>query len=278
MGSGLSADEALATVAVIASVGVMILALEDRATRHDFRADGLMSWETRRLASAHQRGRLFAAALDAVFASRRVHLLIGARLAAAAIVAGAAASGTLVPLPILAVFASLVAMTVRSPYGLDGAHQMYIVVFGSLSLAALASSSGLAGTAAAAFIGAQSLLAYFVSGVFKATSPVWRSGDALIGIMATESYGHPAVFSLLLRRPRLAQAACWAVILLECAFPLAAWLGTSYLWVFLAAGVIFHALNALVMGLNGFLFAFLSTYPAVLFVSETWGASPLLGR
>jgi hypothetical protein len=88
--------------------------------------------------------------------------------------------------------------------------------------------------------------------------------------MATVIYGNAKLHSILQDRPRLAQLSCWAVIVFECGFPLAVLLGSPYLEAFFSAGLAFHALTALVMGLNSFFFAFVATYPCVVYLSEAW--------
>jgi hypothetical protein len=55
------------------------------------------------------------------------------------------------------------------------------------------------------------------------------------------------------------------VVAAEVAFPLALPLGYPYGLVLLGWGVVFHAANALVMGINSFFWSFVATYPAILY-------------
>ena len=55
----------------------------------------------------------------------------------------------------------------------------------------------------------------------------------------------------------------WAVIVFELLFPLALVAPNSLMFSLFAIGAIFHLGNALVMGLNTFLWTFLAAYPAV---------------
>lgn len=258
---------ALNAAALVASVGVIVLGLEDLRTAHDFRTPNLMSWEISRLVAPWtDRGRV-GTALDALLRFERFRVLLVVRVAAAVVVGVGAAAGVLIAPATLVVFACLLALSLRSPYGLDGGHQMYTLVFGALFLASLNTADTTLTSVAAAFIAAQALLAYLVSGAAKASSDVWRSGDALPGVMATNIYGHARFYALLQGRSRLAWLACWSVIALECALPIAAAVGTSYLHVLLAGGLAFHAFTAVLMGLNGFFFAFVATYPCILYLS-----------
>ena len=58
--------------------------------------------------------------------------------------------------------------------------------------------------------------------------------------------------------------------------PLAMFAPPAVLMVFLAAGLVFHVGIAAAMGLGSFLFAFVATYPALIYVSQTiWRGSSL---
>jgi hypothetical protein len=61
--------------------------------------------------------------------------------------------------------------------------------------------------------------------------------------------------------------ASWLVIVFECAFPLVLWVRPQGAALLLACGLAFHLCNALVLGLNRFLWAWLAGYPALLFWS-----------
>jgi hypothetical protein len=51
-------------------------------------------------------------------------------------------------------------------------------------------------------------------------------------------------------------------------FVAALFVDREIMWVMLAAGVLFDAANAALMGLNSFLIAFVASYPAVAYVNE----------
>jgi hypothetical protein len=105
-------------------------------------------------------------------------------------------------------------------------------------------------------VGPSASLAYLVSGANKLFSPVWRSGTALIGVLGTRTYGHSAAYSLINGRPFAARVLSWAVIFFECGFCLVFAVPLSVgIWI-LAIGVSFHISTALLMGINGFFFAF----------------------
>jgi hypothetical protein len=60
----------------------------------------------------------------------------------------------------------------------------------------------------------------------------------------------------------------WSVIVLETLFPLCVIVHPPLFWVFLLWGLGFHIFCAFFMGLNNFVWAFVATYPALLFVRQ----------
>lgn len=261
---------ALTAAAVVVSLGIIVGALEDLVTERDFNRAGLMSWEICRLRVSWASRSLIGRGLDTILKYESFRVLLALRLVAAVAVAIGAVFGELLSTAILIVFGSSLALSVRCPYGLDGAHHMHLVVFGSLFLASLNTTDTRITAVVTMFIAAQVLLAYIVSGTTKAASARWRSGDAIPGVMATFIYGNSKLHAILQSHPGLALLSCWAVIIFECAFPAAVLLGSPYLEVFLVSGLVFHALTALVMGLNSFFFAFVATYPCVIYLSAAW--------
>jgi len=117
------------------------------------------------------------------------------------------------------------------------------------------------------FIAAQAVLAYFTAGTVKLLRRRWREGDALRYILSTSLFRNSTFVSVLSSNPAVEKALCRAVILFEVLCPLLVFINVKSCLVFLLLGVLFHASIAIVQGLNLFPFAFISTYPAILFTS-----------
>lgn len=153
-----------------------------------------------------------------------------------------------------------------------GSDYMTIVVLLSLSGSwALARWPALA-KACLAYACAQLVLSYFIAGVVKLQNADWRSGKALASFVESGRYGTPGwLVRALSAKPRPALAS-WAVIAFECGFPLA--LATpSAAVTLLALGTLFHLGNAVVFGLNRFLFAWLAAYPSLVYFSAALSRS-----
>lgn len=157
----------------------------------------------------------------------------------------------------------------RPPVGalaaVDGAEHMLVAVLLAMGPTFLLPSPWVL-QAALAFIAAQVSLEYLAAGWSKATRfGGWARGPYLLQVFANRNYGHPGAASLLRRHPGTAGLVASAVIVLELALPLALVLPTPFAEGLLLAGLAFHAGTAVIMGLNTFVLAFLSTYPAILY-------------
>ena len=132
-------------------------------------------------------------------------------------------------------------------------------------------------TAAAVFLAAQVALAYTVSGISKAQSRMWWNGDAIRGIFSTQYFGVRALARLVDRHQWLATALGLSVVAWESCFALAMLADARVTSVALFIAATFHLASGFIMGLDGFLLPFLSTFPAVVFVAARMNAilSPL---
>lgn len=117
------------------------------------------------------------------------------------------------------------------------------------------------------YICLQTLSSYFVSGWVKLLRPEWRSGRAMTLFLDTGIYG-PLPQKSLLRHPALARTGSWTFTLWEGCFPLAL-LDVRLAWLFCAVAALFHFLVFLYFGLNRFFWAWLTTFPAVLYCAGT---------
>jgi hypothetical protein len=154
-------------------------------------------------------------------------------------------------------------MMYRSMYGRNGADHMRLIVLAG-GAASLVPGIGANVVAVCAwFIAAQVVMSYAIAGWAKLFSTDWRSGNAVIGILYTESYGTRALGVYLKKHRWLAYAACWGVIVMECL-----WTGFFLydaqvaLMLMIAAGL-FHLASAIGMGLSDFLLAWGATYPVL---------------
>ncbi|MET0341899.1 MAG: HTTM domain-containing protein [Polyangiales bacterium] len=199
-------------------------------------------------------------ALDRLFAARAFVLLLAVQLASA--IGLACAWFPHAAAPVLVLTSLALSVRFRGPYN-GGSDVMTMVVLLGVSLArALGDERGR--QIGLGYVAAQLVLSYFVAGAVKLRRAHWRSGEALTRLCTAGSYDVAPFAARVLGMPGVARTASWAVIALECGFPLAL-LDARACAVLLALGAGFHVANAYVLGLNRFLWAWLAAYPALAY-------------
>lgn len=156
-------------------------------------------------------------------------------------------------------------LNLRHFQGRDGADEtLSILLFGLLAYYATDPALKLR-WAGPVFIIAQFSLSYFISGYYKLISKTWRSGKAVKEVITTEIYGKPSLY-FTVENGLISYICCWAIILWEITFPLIFFMPYPYFLIWLVAGVVFHISTAIIMGLNTFMMAFLTSYPLFYYI------------
>lgn len=249
---------ALSLVVRVGSIGVAISALESLARRADLGPAGVLDGAAQ-LTRARWLLRFGFLASPALAVA-----LTWARLAAAGVVIVGGGTFEVARVGAIVIAVATLLLRFRTPLGIHASGTMVMVTFTAAALG-LAAGTRLSMGFALGFIAAQACLAYFVAGASKVAEPSWRTGQAIPLISSTLMWGNRSQALMLRSHHRLALALCWATMLGECAFPLvlAVPLPVTILLLSVTAG--FHVLLAVEMGLNSFVWAFGSTYPAIIF-------------
>jgi len=166
-------------------------------------------------------------------------------------------------------FVSNLAMLIRWRGAFNGGSDfMTLVVLTGLLIAQVASyftTSEMAWRAGLWYITIQSITSYFMSGSVKLLKPEWRDGSAMTIFLNASIHG-PLRTGHWLRKPWLTVTGSWAFILWECAAPLAL-LEARVALVFCGIAAFFHFLVFWFFGLNRFFWAWISTFPAIVWCS-----------
>ena len=117
------------------------------------------------------------------------------------------------------------------------------------------------------YISLQTVSSYFVSGWVKLLRAEWRSGQAVTLFLDTGVYG-PLEQNSIFRNPQVARLCAWSFTLWEGCFPLAL-LDVRLALVFCGVASLFHFLVFWFFGLNRFFWAWLSSFPAVVYCAGT---------
>ena len=149
----------------------------------------------------------------------------------------------------------------RGPYN-GGADKMLLLAITCVTVARLMPA---AAEIALAYLAVQLVLSYVISGWVKLRNPDWRNGTALAEVFAYSVYPSSDGVRAFADQRRLLRVASWAVIGFELAFPLAL-VSLPILSVALCLAAGFHLANAMLFGLNRFLWAWLAAFPALLWL------------
>ena len=252
-------------ILILASMAVLIASAELLTLRAEFEDGGLFDWNVLRTLSRFT---------ISISSDRSTHLIshsfflpavIGGRALAALLLIFFNSNSRLSTVCVLVIIAVSIALYWRAPIGLDGSDQMSLITFVAVAIYKLFPADIHIAHASLWFIAVQGCLSYFVAGIAKVFSPVWRSGEAVRRILSTRTYGSSTAAYLVSGRDAVCVALSWLLMLFECAFPLVLVFGKTGFAVFAVLGILFHITNAVIMGLNTFVWAFVASYPAILF-------------
>jgi len=262
----------VATVArvsgLVVSAGLAISTLEFIANIRECRSDGLFSWEIWRETKWRKHPRL-KATFNPLFAYPGVLIVLLVRMALIALLMFQLSGGSrLDPIVMTALMASQLYVNFRYPAGKDGSDQMSTIVLVMLCMIAWFPARPVIAIACVVFMAFQSGLSYLTAGVAKLISPDWRSGDIILGVIGTETYGSRFMAGLLRDHKFLRRGMNYSTIAFESLIVFALLLPHPWNAWFLVIPLIFHVACAVMMGLNIFTFAFAATFPALLYVSN----------
>ena len=252
-------------ILLILSIGLSIAALEDLKAWSVFHSKGLLSWKVSRLSSKWLAKGPLSKVLDILLDDKGFKTTIFLRIGGSGLLFLLALINLIFPFLLGALLFLNVLIAIRSPYSLDGAYQMNLILLFALSIGAAFGIESQVSILCLWFVVAELIVAYFISGITKLFSPIWRKPYALNVIFSTRTYGHGGFYQLIQKSDVVAIVASWSVFLFEALFFTVFFFPSQYAGVFLIIGASFHFFNAFFMGLNSFFFAFLATYPALLY-------------
>ena len=264
-------NELLEVTALLLIPPVVISALEDMLLGQALFDRSLFDW--RFCLSFHPLFRPFGSPefKEALFGETGFKLFCVLRLTSAVLLALFAFWNlSFLVLPAVLLLISYAYLFYRLPYSLDGADQMVyfaVITFLVMSLGTIFSEAFI-------YLGAIVLslhvgICYLTSGLAKLSSRSWRSGKALVGIMNSGEFGNRLFSQMLDKKPRLTALCSWGIISGHIFSGITIlFLGGTTVILALTISFCFHLSVALFMRLNGFIFAFIATYPSVLFTSH----------
>ena len=266
--------DAYAAIIVILSISTLIKALEMVALGQALNPGGALAWRV--VGSDWLRFSRVAPIAERLFGLSGMAGLAALSAIGAVGAAAAAASGYEPGLTVAAVLVASVTLVLyyRQDFGTDGADQMSFMISVTVLVAFVAPLGAALREVGLWFLCAQLMLAYIASGASKLASPIWRSGEAVQGVLTSHTYGNAITRATLPTARWAAFAGAWIIMVGECALPLALLLDPPWLYLALAAGFSFHIGVAVIMGLNAFIWSFGAAYPAAIYIGLSLNAAP----
>jgi len=195
-------------------------------------------------------------------------LLVFQAVAAASVLAGWGSPALLVSLSVCVLLGSMRFLGTFN----GGSDCMTAVVLMAVTAVRWEGSSDRSVLVGLGYIGFQLTLSYAVAGWVKLCESSWRSGAALLKFLELPQYPVSGWVRVALARRGVSLLLGWLLIGSELAISILAlvsvirgpWPPLGVVLI-LASGLGFHFLNAKILGLNRFLWAWLSAYPALAF-------------
>ena len=251
-------------ILTFASITVIVDAIEIIVERRQYSSSGIYNFEVLKTSKRWMMNRWLGPIYNILFKYPNYIFIISIQLAVATFAISHLFTNLSLFFVIIILLIHLLSH-LRNRYGMNGSDQMQVIIFACLVVFYAAPSDSIIQKFSIFFLCFQSLLSYFMSGLAKLVSPVWREGSAIVGIINTESFGNKKFAQFLIERPLLSKSVCWWVIIFESVFPLFIFTGVQTTIFFVIFGVMFHLSTAILMRFNSFFWSFIATYPALLF-------------
>ena len=260
--------DALALCTRIAAAGLLLITCQWLWNWRLLRAHDLLSWQLLRTRRGFTQKGVVAQVCDALLGFPQYVVVLAISAAAAGFLIVRPTQTGLYPYVLTVIVGTSLLRHLRLfPYGSTGADRMLFLVFGALWILQLAPTAPLAQHGCLWFLALQTTLSYITAGLCKVVSGDWRRGIGLSRVCQNPLFVTQPVALVLRRHPRLMMGLNCVAMLWQLTFPLFFIIGWPWGGVFLLCGILFHLLNAVILGLNTFVFAWLSTYPALVYCS-----------
>lgn len=258
-------DLVLRIVSLFSGAYAVFSGFELHDLRDMFDEGGILSWKVVSLSQDGILSPLYEPFLEHYWRVMWARVILGIVLIGLVVVDAAVWSYAVV---VTALFVTDICIRLRHTAGLSGAYDMSLVVNGGLAVAFVFAGYPIAQTAAVSFIAIQGVFSYSLAGISKFKGEEWRSGEALEVTFSTRVWGDERVFAFFERFPWLKRPATFGIMTGEVLFALVLFVDPPLVLAFFGIAFAFHVANAVFMGINGFLYIFPATYPAIYYVSE----------
>lgn len=264
----LSDLQALRACTALIALASLLQSTEMLALRKTTSDRGIWRWKTLRQDFSFFPGPILRA-FDLLLGDSGFGGILWARWSLSAGVLGLSLASTEVPfglLILLLLTTVLVLLRWRGTFN-GGSDFMTLVVLMAVTAAQFDPDSEKLRQGALWYIAIQTCASYFISGAIKLRKKNWRTGKALPGFLPSSFYETPRLVKRALQDTPAGLLLSWGTMIFECLFPLSLVSPLTCACLLMSA-VFFHLGVFYLLGLNRFLFAWMSAYPALYFCSQ----------
>ncbi|MCU4188632.1 hypothetical protein M9Q43_05570 [Flavobacterium sp. HXWNR29] len=257
--------ETFVVISRIAALSSILASLEWLSLYKHFRPNGIFSWEIHKIWAKKNRDRL-ALSFNFIFKYPNILFVIFTQLIVALIILFKQQSDLSIAISMGYLAFTYFLITYRGVNGFNGADSTSKIVFTILTLCFAVSSTWVF-QVGLFFITFQLILAYFTPGFLRLVKKNWWNGRYLRNILRLETFGNKRLWEFCDRYTVTYKIISWLLILFECSVIIIIFVPLPWLIVWLCCALLFHIINAVVMGLNNFPLAFLALYPAIIWLN-----------
>ncbi|MFX0557846.1 hypothetical protein ACOCEA_13690 [Maribacter sp. CXY002] len=257
-------SKVLYLVLCFSSICSIITTLEWFALRDEFKSSGYYSWEILRFKVS--KNKKLNKVLNVIFKYPNFLAIFLLQLIFSIAIFFLSDSRVILGISALCVSICYFLISYRRVDGFNGGDSMAKIVFLTSSICFL-SNSPVVVELGLIFISFQLILAYTTPGLLRIFDSNWTNGKKLMYVLRMETFSKKSVYEFFSKHPILTKFTSISIIIFEAFFVFSIFLPIKFLLAFLLIGSFFHLMNAMIMGLNTFVWSFVGSYPAIIWTS-----------
>lgn len=146
-----------------------------------------------------------------------------------------------------------------------GSDFMGLILTGTLFVLSFSPNHSTLLRAGLAYIAVQSITSYFIAGLVKIKNQGWRTGTALRDFFLAPPLPAPLWMQKWIHKDFIIHVLAWSVLIFELSFPMI-FIFPQWKVFYILTAFLFHLGNFYFFRLNRFVWAWLATYPAILYL------------
>lgn len=257
----------LQLIALGSSIGAIIANLEWLKLAKHFKNGGIYSSEVREVRLPQIVNKQFVKFLSFLFSYPNILLLFILKLILIGLLFFTLDSPVIFGITCIFLVVLAIIISIRGNEGTTGADQINTITLLIVGLCIL-SPSELSWRVGIIFLALQLIIAYSTSGWIRILQPTWRNGEDLLVVLRQHTYGNRFIWNIGKKYPKLIKYTSLSILIFESIALLIVFMPIKVVVLYLSIGIVFHLLNAIIMGLNTFVWSFIPLYLSYFWVAN----------